>query len=1203
PFAQMYTLKNSTHIEKEAPGRGFLSRWLGRSNAKRSRERKLTRPVKRFFTRGATAALLTSILLLAFAPSAEAAITYRAKSQDLVDNGTSVSPAMPTGTVEGDLMIATVTHDSGASVITPPAGWTLIEPASRGSEQSHTRSYYRVAQSGESGPYTFSADLTNSMIAQIVTFYESTGVNVNGWTLEDSSYKYQEGAASITSTSVTGVANCLFYFAAMDDDNQAVTTPPASMAMLYETESSGNALATYYEFRGAGAVTKDITWATVDELATIAAVFSWTETGTITTVVPLVDPGWQNNRKHAVFYNGSRYFLLYSKGDGLIYYKSSPDNVDWASAGESTLSGIDNATLFDIYLVNDTKFDLVYYRSTNQTRYVRTCTISDAAITVGNPSVGITNTLTMLAVARSGAGDRIYTIASNGANLYVSAANNTGDAENVTAFPSPVNESNVDPTAVAIVPYQGTDEVLVVYTKNMGGSNADGVFSRVVTSGSGGTEVEVSDFNSLPDFSSPVSLSDTDFRIIIKNPTSGAMEEWQWNDTSWTQIDANIDPDGETDHSSPSLFYDRISGDMYAFSMDSNVERHRKPNGGSWLTEEDVDGDAGVGFYSYPITQMHEPPYGSSRTCTELVWAFRETSGTEYNLEVGSQTLISCDPSFNQGSFQARNDNGDETASTWTAAANTNWTQMVDKNFRVRFLVQETAGNPDADKTLQLEYNLNSGGWNDVTGASSVVKAAATANVTDAVDTSQQLGSGTFVTPNAGFDEADGLVGGASLDFSGNDEVEVEFSLQIVGADVSNGDTIELRVKGLNTYTNTPTVTVTGPGTFLYKKSIEIQEAEVTCTSNVTNYPAMVQLTGADFLEVEDDVDVDGFDIIFKAEDDATCGGAGLAPCILDHEIEAYDETNDLLVAWVRIPVLDFDNNTTIYLYYGNAAVTAATENGTGVWDSSYVGVWHLSEEQAGTGTADVYKDSTANANHGDDYVSATGQGGKIGSGQQFDGLDDYVDCGNKSNLDVDYITIDLWLNVNGWTNDAGILAKGDNTYRQYWMWTYGVGAASFEIDEGGNINNAWTPAGGQWQHLVLTYDGSNVTTYKSGAQENQYPQTTGPIDATIQPLLFGNIPSYNYLDGSLDEVRISNTPRNLCWIQTEHSNQDTPASFYTVGSQTSTLPPAYDQDSFRARNDNNDETTATWTAAANTNWTQMVDKNFRVRFLVQETV
>ena len=115
-----------------------------------------------------------------------------------------------------------------------------------------------------------------------------------------------------------------------------------------------------------------------------------------------------------------------------------------------------------------------------------------------------------------------------------------------------------------------------------------------------------------------------------------------------------------------------------------------------------------------------------------------------------------------------------------------------------------------ADKTLQLEYNRNGGGWNDVTGASSVVRAWLSPNVADGADTTQQVGSGTFVTPNAGFDEVNGLAGGTALDFSGSDEVEVEYSVQIRSADVANDDTIQLRVKGLTTYTNTPSVTVTG---------------------------------------------------------------------------------------------------------------------------------------------------------------------------------------------------------------------------------------------------------------------------------------------------------------------------------------------------------------------------------------------------------
>ncbi|UCE18585.1 MAG: hypothetical protein JSV84_17320, partial [Gemmatimonadota bacterium] len=222
------------------------------------------------------ATLIAVLALFSVATSAQAAITYRDKDSLWSDSANTLSLPMPTGTVEGDLMIATVTHDVGSTTLSAPAGWTLIQPASPGTEECRTRSWYRVAQSGESGPYEFNSDATNSMLAQIVTFYESTDVNVDGWTLEDSSYKYQEGSNSITSTSVTGVANSLLYLAEAEDDNVDVLTAPSGMTMLYEEKSGGNALATYYEFRGAGGVTKDITWDdSADELAAIAAIFSW----------------------------------------------------------------------------------------------------------------------------------------------------------------------------------------------------------------------------------------------------------------------------------------------------------------------------------------------------------------------------------------------------------------------------------------------------------------------------------------------------------------------------------------------------------------------------------------------------------------------------------------------------------------------------------------------------------------------------------------------------------------------------------------------------------------------------------------------------------------------------------------------------------------------------------------------------------------
>ena len=41
------------------------------------------------------------------------------------------------------------------------------------------------------------------------------------------------------------------------------------------------------------------------------------------------------------------------------------------------------------------------------------------------------------------------------------------------------------------------------------------------------------------------------------------------------------------------------------------------------------------------------------------------------------------------------------------------------------------------------------------------------------------------------------------------------------------------------------------------------------------------------------------------------------------------------------------------------------------------------------------------------------------------------------------------------------------------------------------------------------------------------------------------------YFNGSLDEVRISNTVRSADWIATEYNNQSSPSAFYTIGLQT----------------------------------------------------
>ena len=171
--------------------------------------------------------------------------------------------------------------------------------------------------------------------------------------------------------------------------------------------------------------------------------------------------------------------------------------------------------------------------------------------------------------------------------------------------------------------------------------------------------------------------------------------------------------------------------------------------------------------------------------------------------------------------------------------------------------------------------------------------------------------------------------------------------------------------------------------------------------SDQTDFPAFVKITDQ-LNPLFDNAQADGDDILFTADD-------GVSK--LDHEVEYYQSTGtEELDAWVRIANLSSTSDTVIYMYYGNSGALNQ-ENVNGVWDAGFAGVWHLKEEQAGTGNLGLYRDSTANNNHGDDYVSATGQDGQINSGQEFDGVSDYVDFGNDASLDITGgITIEAWV-------------------------------------------------------------------------------------------------------------------------------------------------------------------------------------------------
>jgi hypothetical protein len=166
-----------------------------------------------------------------------------------------------------------------------------------------------------------------------------------------------------------------------------------------------------------------------------------------------------------------------------------------------------------------------------------------------------------------------------------------------------------------------------------------------------------------------------------------------------------------------------------------------------------------------------------------------------------------------QQAFRLVDDDAGLNAGTFRQPLNQDDTQGVDQNYRIRFCIQQFGGS-NGSIQAQLEYNLKAAGWNPVTESSSVIRSTDSGYYSDEDATTERLNqAGVFVAGKG--DDADGtggICGSVTLQVDPDEETEFEFCYQIRSADVSDSDTIELRVTDngsiLDTYVNTPTITV-----------------------------------------------------------------------------------------------------------------------------------------------------------------------------------------------------------------------------------------------------------------------------------------------------------------------------------------------------------------------------------------------------------
>ncbi len=368
-------------------------------------------------------------------------------------------------------------------------------------------------------------------------------------------------------------------------------------------------------------------------------------------------------------------------------------------------------------------------------------------------------------------------------------------------------------------------------------------------------------------------------------------------------------------------------------------------------------------------------------------------------------------------------------------------------------------------------------------------------------------------------------------------------------------------------YTTT-SVSGWGYAAWPYRSAITIDNSEVSGSSNLTNFPVLINSTSTNWKSIANGgyvAQADGGDILFT-------NGSGTK---LDHEIESYTASTGKLVAWVEVDTVDYDDDTTIYMYYGNTEGSLDESNVAGVWPTAdYAAVWHLGDGDSTD--ADFYQDSTANNNDGTltdsdgDTVASTG---KIGGAIDLNGDSDYITIPDDDSLSFGNGVTDSPFSISAWVNmdtvtSFPIIAKTQNNalsagFAGEWIVRHSSTSLVANVIGGTTNNYIGRSAGdntanaGTWIKITMVYDGSDthsgVKIYIDDTQvdtSNSGAGTYVATDNTSQVAFIGRSSASGHrADGEIDNVVMYRSELSSDWIATEYANQNAPETFYTVGS------------------------------------------------------
>ncbi|MFH1947118.1 MAG: LamG domain-containing protein [Candidatus Magasanikbacteria bacterium] len=161
------------------------------------------------------------------------------------------------------------------------------------------------------------------------------------------------------------------------------------------------------------------------------------------------------------------------------------------------------------------------------------------------------------------------------------------------------------------------------------------------------------------------------------------------------------------------------------------------------------------------------------------------------------------------------------------------------------------------------------------------------------------------------------------------------------------------------------------------------------------------------------------------------------------------------------------------------------------------------------------------------DICPISGSVGRVGNAIELDGVNDHLTIANSLALNIaDAVTLETWIKPEIKVGEEKlpmyIVQKGG--YRlQVTNPKYGVLGATL-IDVNGTKTNLSTYGlnMGAWNHVTITYDGTEAKLYVNGVLSQTKP-LTGPLQTTGYPLTIGEINGNYHYKGMIDELKVYN--------------------------------------------------------------------------------